>query len=129
MTLKFMNMYQCEPWEKDTIESVYEKMAYFYHAKCEMYDRSLTEIRSQHDNTEAFVIGENKRYSIHYSMQLRKKISEWYENKYNIPFEINTWRKSINVLNRFSSQQIIDMYEHFLKNNDVVVCEIDDNLR
>lgn len=124
-----MNVYQREPWEKDTIELVYEKMAYFYHAKCEIYDRSLTEIRSQYDNTEAFVIGENKRYSIYYSIQLRKKISKWYEDKYNIPFEINIWKKSINVLKRFSAQQIIDIYEHFLNNNDNVICKMNDDLR
>ncbi|MBC5688097.1 hypothetical protein H8S37_04005 [Mediterraneibacter sp. NSJ-55] len=50
-----------------------KKMVCFYQAKCEIYDRSLTDLRSPYDKTEAFIVGEAKKYSTHYAESLKKR--------------------------------------------------------
>ncbi len=125
MNHEFMSRYQFVPYQKDEIDSVYEKMACFYHAKCEIYDRSLTHLRSRFDRTEAFVVGEQRKYSTYHAELLRKKIFEWYREKFKMPFDIERWKKADNDLCRMSAQYPIDMYEYFLKNNDEIICELD----
>lgn len=125
MNPNFMSMYQCVPYQKDETDSIYEKMACFYHAKCEKYDRSLTYLRSRFDRTEAFVVGEQRKYSTYHAELLRKKIFEWYREKFKMPFDIERWKKANNDLCRMSAQYPIDMCEYFLKNNDEIICELD----
>lgn len=124
MNHEFMSRYQCIPYQKDETDSVYEKMVCFYHAKCELYDRSLTDLRSRFDRTEAFIVGEQGKHSSHHAESLRKKISKWYSEKFKMPFDIERWKKANNDLSRMSAQYPIDMCKYFLKNNDEIICEL-----
>lgn len=124
MNYEFMSRYQYIPYQKDELDSVYEKIACFYHAKCEIYDRSLTDLRSRFDRTESFVTGEQRKYSLYYAESLRKKIFEWCREKFKMPFDIERWERTNNDMGRMSAQYSIDMCEYFLKNNDEIICEL-----
>lgn len=44
-------------------DDIYFKCICFYQAMTEIYDRRLTDKRSQYDETEAYVTGDNRKYS------------------------------------------------------------------
>ena len=82
------------------------KAACEYMAKTELYDRSLTDMRSPHDPTEAWIATEyERRYSNAYSMSLRIEVSK----KYCVtPFELG---EEIGRHRSYSAQMWIDEYE------------------
>lgn len=82
------------------------KAACEYMAKTELYDRSLTDMRSQHDPTEARLVLEyERRRSNAYSLSLRVEVSK----KYCItPFELG---EEIGRHRSYSAQMWIDEYE------------------
>lgn len=46
----------------------------YYRAKTELYDRSLTDLQGPYDETEACVIGKNRRYSGDYAISLYRRM-------------------------------------------------------
>ena len=99
----------------DEKEYLWYKLCVFYHAKTEMFDRTLTDLRSPYDPTEAYIGGKSieRRYSNSYALNLRRFIKE-YIAKLGIPDSI----VSINFDNdkyHYSAQGWIDEY-YRLKN-------------
>ena len=81
------------------------KAACEYMAKTELHDRSLTDMRSQHDPTEAFICGRVRSLSNAFAHNLRREIAK----KYNImSFEL---MEEINRHKSYSAQMWIDEYE------------------
>lgn len=61
------------------------KLCCYYQAKTELYDRTLTDKRSRHDPTEAFIYSPLERsMSNKYAKALREKILSFAENEMNI---------------------------------------------
>lgn len=61
-------------WEfKNDYEDIYFLLHCLYNAKTELYDRTLTDMRSRYDPTEAFIDGWNKDSSNWYSKKLYDK--------------------------------------------------------
>ena len=52
------------------------KLCVHYHAQTEKYDRTLTDLRSPHDSTEAYVVGPLKSLSSANARRMRKFIDE-----------------------------------------------------
>lgn len=81
------------------------KAACEYMAKTELYDRTLTRQRSQHDPTEAFIVGYARGLSNAFASNLRREMTK----KYNImSFEL---MEEINRHKSYSAQMWIDEYE------------------
>ena len=76
-----------------------------YMAMTELYDRSLTKARTQHDPTEAFVCGYVRSLSNAFASNLRREMTK----KYNImSFDL---MEEINRHRSYSAQMWIDEYE------------------
>lgn len=81
------------------------KAACEYMAETELYDRSLTNRRTQYDPTEAFIDGYVRGLSNAFASNLRREMTK----KYNImPFEL---MEEINRHKSYSAQMWIDEYE------------------
>lgn len=80
-----------EEWNfKKDYEDIYFLLHCLYNAKTELYDRTLTDMRSRYDPTEAFIDGWNRSRSNWYSKKLYDKCvkcielktrSHWNNNK------------------------------------------------
>lgn len=75
--MDFKQMYNQEVLEPN----IYFKFVCFYNAKTELHDRTLTDMRSPHDNTEAYIVGENRAKKANYSEQGWIDIFNYLKNK------------------------------------------------
>ena len=76
-----------------------------YMARTELYDRSLTNRRTQYDPTEAFIDGYVRGLSVAFAQRLRSDVTK----KYCItPFELG---EEIGRHRSYSAQMWIDEYE------------------
>lgn len=53
-------------------EYLWYKLCVYYHAKTELYDRTLTDLRSPYDPTEAYIDGRVRSYSNRYALNTRR---------------------------------------------------------
>lgn len=101
------------------VSSSYKNEIYFlihclYNAKTELYDRILTDMRSKHDSTEAFI--GFKSASNCYSKKLYEKCRTYIEIKtYPLSFDCKHWRNCIGYYHNLSAQGWIDLYERLIK--------------
>ena len=64
------------------MERIVFKLCCYYHAKTELYDRTLTDKRSRHDPTEAYLGNSTTRsLSNKYALELRERIIDFAEKK------------------------------------------------
>lgn len=77
-----------------------------------MYDRGLTSLRSPYDKTEAYIVGENKKWSVLYSSNQRRKIID-IATILKIPRSIIR-ESGIQCDCRYSAQGWINQYEHLV---------------
>lgn len=107
--------------------SSYEDDIYFlihclYNAKTELYNRRLTDMRSNYDPTEAF-IGSNsyvRSESNCYSKKLYEKCRTYIEIKtYPLSFDCEHWRKCIGYYHNLSAQGWIDLCERLIKEGHI----------
>lgn len=107
------------------LEDIYFKFICFYNAKTELHDRTLTDMRSQCDNTEAYVVGENRAYSIHFAISLYiwiKKYIMWYTKQ---PFSIERWNRVRQNYIYYSAQGWIDVFNYLKDENDEAIIDIE----
>ena len=89
-----------EEWEfKNDYEDIYFLLHCLYNAKTELYDRTLTDIRSRYDPTEAFIDGRNngwnRRRSNWYSKKLYGKCVKCIELKTRDHFIHRHWKECV----------------------------------
>lgn len=58
----------------DEKEYLWHKLCVFYHAKTEIFDRGLTDLRSPYDPTEAYIDGRVRSYSNRYALNMKQFI-------------------------------------------------------
>jgi len=103
--------------EEEYCEDIWFKLLCFYHAKTELYDRSLTDLRAKYDPTSAFVEGENRRWSNSHAISCYRFITK-------IATDLRI-RPEIIKSNRFgnkcklSAQGWIDTYNYLLENGEM----------
>ena len=97
------------------------KLCCYYHAKTELYDRTLTDKRSRHDPTEAYLDNRSTRsLSNKYALELREQIVDFAEKKLNIRRDV--FRKMFQEQsnhNHYSAQGWIDLYNHLTENGEM----------
>lgn len=123
--INWKNYYQQEPIEPD----IYFKFVCFYQAMTELYDRTLTNMKSPYDKTEAYFGGiyrENKRLSDYHSKKMYDCVVEYIIHKTNQPFDIRRWKKQIRK--NYSSQGWVDLFQAFKNNQDEIICDMIENV-
>lgn len=98
----------------DEKEYIWYKLCCYYHAKTELYDRELTDLRSRHDPTEACIVGWTRSYSYVYANKMRKLINY-------IAYKLDIDDCKINKFNhyKFSAQGWIDEYIRLLSTGEM----------
>lgn len=98
--------------------NIYFKMHCLYNAKTELYDKSLTDMRSRYDPTEAYIDTPNRvrKLSNQYAKLLYESCKKIIEAETKVPFSRDLWQKSVSSYGNLSAQGWIDMYEHMVKN-------------
>lgn len=118
-SIELYKRYAVKPIEPD----IYSKFACFYHAMTELYDRGLTDMRSPHDKTEAYVSGGYiKSLSNYYSMKMHECVEEYIVYKMEKLFDIHRWKMADSP--NYSAQHWIDMFEQLKKDKDEVICDM-----
>lgn len=103
--MKIMNNFEVN--EKDYL---WYKLCVFYHAKTEIFDRGLTDLRSPYDSTEAYIDGRVRSYSNRYALNMKQFITK-------IAEDFNIRNRKVNEFNHYhySAQRWVDEY-YRLKN-------------
>ncbi len=106
-----------EPMKINRDKNTWFKLCCYYQATTELYDRNLTFLRSPYDETEAYVIGENKKWSSLYS-------KKQYEKVMDIANMLEIHKAVIKVNGmccncKFSAQGWIDQYQNLVKGGEM----------
>lgn len=97
------------------------KLCCYYYAKTELYDRTLTDKRSRHDPTEAYLDNSSTRsLSNKYALELRERIIDFAEKRLNIRRDVfrKMFKEQIKC-NHYSAQGWIDLYNCLIKNGEM----------
>ena len=111
-----------EEWNfKNDYEDIYFLLHCLYNAKTELYDRTLTDMRSRYDPTEAFIDGcnngWNRRRSNWYSKKLYYKCVKCIELKTRGHFIHRHWKECVWKYKSLSAQGWINLYQQLIKEN------------
>ena len=98
------------------------KLCCYYHAKTELYDRTLTDLRSSYDPTEAYIQGGIERgLSWAYARKIRQFINE---TAIDIPEHIKHFGLNANK-HHYSAQDWIDEYNRLVADGEMDVIEME----
>ena len=109
--INYMNMFE----QMNDAIYLWYKLCCYYHAKTELYDRMLTDLRSPYDPTEAYVQGIERSFSNAYARKIRRFIGE-------VAIGISENIKSIGLncgKYRYSAQDWIDEYNRLEANGEM----------
>ena len=114
-------------YNQKTIEpDIYFKFVCFYNAKTELHDRTLTDMRSPHDNTEAYIVGENRVYSNVFAKQLYDWIVNYIRFYMKQPFSKERWNRAKKA--NYSAQGWIDIFNYLKNKNDEIIIDMEKRL-
>lgn len=109
--------YLCKSATDNELDLWY-KLCVYYHAKTELYDRTLTDLRSPYDPTEAYIQGGiERRLSCAYARKLRLFVNEM-AVKLDIPENVKSIGLNANKYH-YSSQDWIDIYDRLVENGEM----------
>lgn len=98
----------------DEVQHLWYKLCVYYHAKTELYDRTLTNLRSPYDPTEAYIQGGTERgLSCAHARKLRQFINRA-AIELNIPEDIKS-----TFVYRPPAQHWIDEYNRLVANGEM----------
>ena len=102
--------------ENDIFNDIYFKMHCLYNAKTEAYDRTLTDMRSRYDPTEAYITEKVRSSSNFNDMRVYQFCVYEIERATKKSFDSKLWRDSIRGYHGLSAQGWIDLYKYLVKN-------------
>ena len=102
--------------ENDIFNNIYFKMHCLYNAKTEMCDRTLTDMRSKYDPTEAYITEKVRSLSNFNAMRVYQFCVYEIERATKKSFDSKLWRDSIRGYQGLSAQGWIDLYKYLVKN-------------
>ena len=108
--MRLLNLVEDVKWGVNKYEEMWYKLLCYYYGMTEIYDRTLTDLRSPYDETEAYLTtNEQRRLSNINANKIKKYI--YYISDYNkILKEYQLFNSNKNNL---SAQGWIDEYERF----------------
>jgi hypothetical protein len=101
----------------DEKEYLWYKLLCYYHAKTELYDRTLTDERSPYDPTEAFITSRNRSTSEYYAEIMYTRI-RIFASKLKIPDAVIQKNKN-GITYRYSAQGWINEYNRLVKDGEM----------
>lgn len=104
---------------KSNEDDIYFQFHCLYNASTELYDRTLTDMRSPYNSTEAFICGKCKSLSNANAKRTYDKCVNGIENITHKSFEHERWKNCIRQYFNLSAQNWIDMAEHLYKNSEI----------
>lgn len=123
MISKWNAIYNKEPIEND----IYLKCFCFYQAKTELYDRALTDERSPHDPTEAYINDRVRSYSNRYSYRLYGQVTDYVTYRTGGQFDADAWGRA--KRHRLSAQGWIDLFERLKSENDEIILDMCEKIK
>ena len=102
--------------DNDIFNDIYFKMHCLYNAKTEAYDRTLTDMRSRYDPTEAYITENVRHLSNSNAMRVYQFCVCEIERATKKSFDSKLWRDSIRGYQRLSAQGWIDLCKYVVKN-------------
>lgn len=91
------------------------KLQCFYYAQTELYDRTLTDLRSPYDKTEAYLsTSTQRRLSNANALGLHKYVSEL-ADYFRIPHSL----RKTKVVELWTAQRWIDEYNHIVETGEM----------
>lgn len=112
---QYKKYHMCEPIHKSNLENIYYKMRCYYNAQTELFDRELSSLRGQYDNTSTF--SEDKRKSNKYAYNLFQFCKEILIEETHHPFDYALWR--LTDKNNVKLQYWIDECKRFQENGEL----------
>lgn len=117
----YRTTYLCKPIMNDELDLWY-KLCVYYHAKTELYDRTLTDLRSPYDPTEAYIQnGIERRLSYANARNIRQFINEM---AIGISEHIKSGSLNANKY-RYSAQDWIDEYNRLVEQGEMDFIEME----
>lgn len=101
--------------ETDEIQHLWYKLCCYYHAKTELYDRTLTDLRSPYDPTEAYIQGRERSLSYSNARKVRQIVDDM---AIGIPQYIKSIGLNANC-KYYSAQDWIDEYDRLVENGEM----------
>lgn len=121
-------MYQTKYFSKfigtNEEDDLWYKLCVYYHAKTELYDRALTNLRSPFDPTEAYIEGSVRKYSLAYAAQIRNFV-------FGIGKKFGLFNRNLNDFNhyRYSAQRWVDEYNRLTDAGEMDFIDKFDNIK
>ena len=105
-------------------DDLWYKLCVYYHAKTELYDRTLTDLRSPYDPTEAYIEGRVRKYSDKYAAEIRNFVL-------SIKKQLGLFNRKLNDFNhyRYSAQNWIDEYNRLVEYGEMDFIDKFDNIK
>ena len=105
-------------------DDLWYKLCVYYHAKTELYDRTLTDLRSPYDPTEAYIEGRVRKYSDKYAAEIRNFVL-------SIKKQLGLFNRKLNDFNhyRYSAQKWIDEYNRLVEYGEMDFIDKFDNIK
>lgn len=94
-------------------QDLWYKICVFYYAQTEMYDRTLSNLRSPYDPTEAWVEGSVKSYSNAYALGTRNFV-EYICRRLGIDCRLSDFNRY-----HYSAQKCIDEYDRLYAHGEM----------
>ena len=96
-------------------DNLWYKLCVYYHAKTELFDRELTDLRSPYDPTEAYIDDIARKQSNRYALKIRNLVQEIGR------FYLGYHNRTLNDFNRynFSAQKWIDEYNRLVNSGEM----------
>lgn len=109
-------------YSNDNIENICFKLTCYYMAITELFDRTLTDERSEYDQTKAFIYSTPivRRLSNRYAYLTYRTITKIAKSKFKIPSYIfhENFKKQTKI-NHLSAQGWIDQYNFLCENGEM----------
>lgn len=101
-------------------DNIYFKMHCLYNAKTELYDRTLTDMRSRYDPTEAYIDVSRRvrELSTYNARMLYENCRRSIEAETKKPFSRDLWLQSVRSYYNLSAQGWINLYEYMVENGE-----------
>ena len=102
--------YMCQPIRTSEEDYLWYKLCVYYQANTELFDRTLTDLRSPYDPTEAYIQGIERSFSYANARKIRRLVDE-------VAIGISEHIKSMGLdagKHHYSAQDWIDEYNRLV---------------
>lgn len=123
---------EVESFNLNEEDDIYFQLHCLYNAATELYDRTLTDLRSPHDPSEAFIDSNCSHLSNANAIKTYNKCVTYINMVEKYAFNYKKWKDSVRRYNNLSAQGWIDLCDSLIKSKKIPISMIEwiaDSLR